>query len=64
MARWLLLLLLLAPCSGCMMMEDMLGYEEPAPWVDYASAQQPGGTCGQPIRNVSALQTAEPELLR
>jgi hypothetical protein len=47
-----------------MMMEDMLGYEEAPPWAEHASAQQPGGTCGQPIGNVSALQTAEPELLR
>jgi len=61
MKRWLAILILLAPCSGCMLFDDMAYYDDRPPW---ATAQQPTGTCGQAIRNVSASQTAEPELLR
>ena len=56
MKRWLALLFLLAPCSGCMLFDDMMHDEQP-----YARAQAPSG-CGTPPPNFSAMQTAEPEL--
>lgn len=63
MKRWLTLLLLLAPSGGCMLFDDM-AYHDAPPWDMHATAEPPSGTCGQPIRNVSWTQTAEPELIR
>jgi len=64
MKRWLMLLILLAPCTGCMMLEEMFGDDTPG----YHAYQPPqptaGSSCGTPIRNVAASQTAEPELLQ
>jgi hypothetical protein len=66
MKRWLTILALLFPCTGCMMIEDMLFVENTSPgYPTYpAAAQQQAGTCGVPITNVAAAQTAEPELLQ
>ncbi len=57
MKRWLCLVLLLAPCNGCMLFDDMIHDEPP-----YARVQAPTGGCGVPAGNVNAAQTAEPEL--
>jgi hypothetical protein len=47
-----LLILLLASCSGCAVMDDMMAGPEP----HYPAAN----SCGLPTVNVSASQTAEP----
>ena len=62
MKRWLALCLLLASSSGCMLFDDM-AYHDDYPAV-HVAAEPPMGTCGQQVRQVSAVQTAEPELLR
>jgi hypothetical protein len=55
-----LLMMLLGCCSGCAAMEDfMIGPDPAIPMVGQAT-----GSCGVPITNVAASQTAEPELLR
>lgn len=63
MKRWLTLCLLLVLSSGCMLFDD-LAYHDAPPWEMRGTAGPPVGTCGPSIRNVSATQTAEPELLR
>jgi len=63
MKRCLTLLILLIPCNGCMMIEDMLFVDDVPPTYQ-AVPQQPGGSCGASIANVAAPQTAEPELLQ
>ena len=62
MKRWLALLMLLGSSSGCMMLEDMLFVDDAPP--SWTTQEPPAGTCGQPLRNVTASQTAEPELLQ
>ena len=66
MKRWLTLLIMLIPCNGCTVIEDMLFVEDthhghPA---YQTAARPPAGTCGQQVTNVAASQTAEPELLQ
>jgi hypothetical protein len=59
MKRWLVLLVLLAPCGGCMMF-DVVRYDGPPPgWTSPPTAPN---SCGMPPANVNASQTAEPEL--
>ncbi|MSQ93304.1 MAG: hypothetical protein EXR98_01970 [Gemmataceae bacterium] len=63
MKRLIALLLLCGSSSGCMLFDDMMYHDDAPPWgYGYTTAELPAGTCGQPLRNVSALQTAEPEL--
>ena len=68
MKRWLILLLLAAPSSGCMMLEDLLFVDDataqPPAVYQYATAEPPQASCNQNIANVNAFQTAEPELLQ
>lgn len=66
MKRCLTLLILLIPCNGCMMIEDMLFVDDVpqgSPTYQIASPQ-PAGSCGASVVNVAASQTAEPELLQ
>ena len=64
MKRWLALLILALPSTGCAMMEEII-FDEGPPTHFHATAEPPMGTCNSNgIRNVSASQTAEPELLR
>ena len=60
MKRWLALLLWLAPCSGCMLFEDVM-YD--APPSGYAHVQTPPNGCAVPTGIVNVSQTVEPELL-
>lgn len=55
MVRWLAILILLAPLSGCMLLDDYR-YDEPP----YARVQSP--TCGMTPPGVPTVQTAEPEI--
>lgn len=59
MKRWLALLLLLAPSSGCMMMDDLIFGEPPQGWT-----QPPANSCGVQPASFNAAQTGEPELLK
>jgi hypothetical protein len=55
MVRWLAILLLLASCSGCMMMDDLLFGD------DVPAGSPPPGTCAVNPRPMP--QTVEPGLL-
>jgi hypothetical protein len=66
MTRWLAFFLLLIPCSGCMMIEDLLFFDDAPPGAHrhHATAEPPHGTCNLPGPSIAASQTAEPELLQ
>ena len=61
MKRWLALLLLLTPCGGCMLLDDMR-YD--APPSGYTQGQTPSNSCGAATGIVNVSQTVEPELLK
>ena len=62
MIRWLVLVLLVSSCSGCMMLEEMI---DESPSVGWSQTQAPPtGGCNAAPSRVSALQTAEPELMQ
>jgi len=57
MFRWLFVLVLLASCGGCVLMDHDY-YGEPHGWM------APSNGCGVAPVNVNSSQSAEPELLR
>jgi len=65
MKRLFLGLLLVLPCGGCMMVEDLLGFDDsPQRPFHVATAEPLRGTCGQDVRPAGGVQTTEPELFR
>ena len=61
MKRWLVLFLLLIPCSGCMLLDDMLYDDRPS---GYSQGQTPPNSCGPATGIVNVSQTVEPEMLK
>ena len=61
MKRWLALVLWLAPCSGCMLMDELM-YDGPP--ANYAQVQTPTDRCSVATGIVNTSQTVEPEMLK
>lgn len=61
MKRWLALLFLLTPCTGCMLLDDMM---VDAPPSGHTQGQTPPNSCGAATGIVNVSQTVEPELLK
>ena len=55
MKRLFALLLLLVPCSGCMLFEDEYYYDS-----SYPAFSQPSSSCAAPTGLVNVSQTIEP----
>ena len=66
MKQWLVFLVVSLGCSGCTLMEELM-FDGPPHYgggpMPLRSVEQPVSSCNNPIMNVSASQTAEPELL-